>query len=270
MSANDKRPIIALMTDFSLRDTYVGVMKGVIKTICPEADLIDLTHDIPPQAVAQAAFLLATSHAHFPEGTVFLAVVDPGVGSSRAALAVRAAGKVFVAPDNGLLSLVWRQAENPAAHSITDPDFRLPGVSSTFHGRDIFAPAAAHIAAGLAIEKLGPLLPDIEHLSFALPLRESPTRIRATIVHTDHFGNIITNVRHQDLPRGYAPKGLKVDLSRRAITGLSNTYSSVNLGQPLIHWGSSDFLEIAVAGGSASSAFKLSVGDTITVECETA
>jgi S-adenosylmethionine hydrolase len=259
------RPLIALLTDFGLEDTYVGVMKGVIKTICPEAEPVDLCHGVRRQGVAEAAFLLATSHAHFPPGTVFLCVVDPGVGSDRAALAVASGRHLFVAPDNGLLSLVWRRDPESVAHAITSPDHRLAKVSTTFHGRDIFAPAAAHLAAGVPLHDLGPRMPDIEQLAFAHPLREGAETLAGAVLHVDHFGNVITNIRPGDLPHGADPATLEVVIGKHALGGLHDTYSAVASGDALVHWGSSDFLEIAVREGDAADRFGLGVGDAVRV-----
>lgn len=257
------RPLIALLTDFGLTDPYVGIMKGVMRGICPDADFVDISHGVRPQAVGQAAFLLATSHLHFPDGTIFLCVVDPGVGSDRAALALKTDRHLYVAPDNGLLSLVWRQAKARAAHMIVEQRYRLPEVSHTFHGRDIFAPAAAHLAAGVPIEALGPSVPDIEELSFASARREEPTCLRGEIVHIDHFGNLITNIRQSDLPRGVEASALQIQVADRAVQGLVTTYSAAGVGEPLAHIGSSGMLEIAVRRGHAAKHFGVDVGDAV-------
>ncbi len=259
------RPVIALLSDFGLRDTYVGVMKGVIKGICPDADLIDLTHEVRPQAVAEAAFLLAVSHTHFPDGTLFLCVVDPGVGSDRAAIVVETERHRFVAPDNGLLSLIWRQAEEPAAHSIVSHSHRLTEVSATFHGRDIFAPAAAHLAAGVPVGDLGPRIPEIEQLAFIQPHREGRSKMHGAILHADHFGNLVTNIRRADLPAKVNADAVQIELGEASLRGIFTTYSSVAPEAPLAHWGSGGFLEIAVRGGSAAERFGLKVGDRVSV-----
>jgi S-adenosyl-L-methionine hydrolase (adenosine-forming) len=259
------RPLIALLTDFGLADPYVGVMKGVMKSICPKAEFIDITHEVRPQSVADAAFLLATSRIHFPDHTVFLCVVDPGVGSDRAALAVESATHRFVAPDNGLLSLAWRHLDDPEAHMIVNPAYRLAEVSATFHGRDIFAPAAAHLAAGVPIEGLGPPMPDIEHLAFARPHREGAATLIAAVVHIDHFGNLITNARQSDLPRSVSPTDLRITFGGHQIDGLKTSYSFVDAGCPIAHWGSSGYLELAVRDGNAAECFGLDIGAAVQV-----
>jgi hypothetical protein len=238
-------------------------MKGVIKGICPNAEMIDLTHRVRRQSVAEAAFLLATSYRHFPDGTTFLCVVDPGVGSDRAAIAVASGSHRFVAPDNGLLSLVWRQGTDLRAHAITNPDLQLPDVSATFHGRDIFAPAAAHLAHGTPLSDLGPALPDIELLAYAHPVHDGAGSALASVLHIDTFGNIITNIRHADLPRELDSESLEIELGGETVKGLLRTYSAVEGGEALLHWGSSGHLEVAVREGDAAKQFQVSVGDTL-------
>lgn len=257
------RPLIALLTDFGQTDTYVGVMKGVMRSICPEADFIDLTHGVRPQAVAQAAFLLSVSVPHFPHGTVFLSVVDPGVGSDRAALAARVGEHLFVAPDNGLLSMVWR--EDAEAHSLIRSEYRLPQVSATFHGRDIFAPAAAHLAAGVSLANLGPRVTEIERLALAHPSPVSATILRGAVVHIDHFGNLVTNIRTGDLAPALRASRITVQTGGAEITGLRVTYSEADEGELLAHWGSSGHLEIAVRGGCASGRLAVDIGEPVLV-----
>ncbi|MEP7294036.1 MAG: SAM-dependent chlorinase/fluorinase, partial [Chloroflexota bacterium] len=185
--------LIALLTDFGTTDTYVGVMKGVMLGIAPDIQLVDLTHAIQPQNIRQAAFLLLNSYRFFPPETVFLVVVDPGVGSSRRALAVRAGQYTFVAPDNGVLSYVLDELSECQTVELTNPDYQLSGASNTFHGRDIFAPAAAHLAAGVPLDTLGaPVDPPV-----ILPdpsLVVAGKHVIGEVLHIDHFGSAVTSI----------------------------------------------------------------------------
>ena len=189
------RPIIALLTDFGLQDGYVGVLKGVMLSIAPEAHLIDITHDIAPQQVAAGAWILATSYRYFPVGTVFTCIVDPGVGSTRFPVALHAGDWYFVGPDNGLFSPLLREQPVHEVVTLSNPAFHLPQVSTTFHGRDIFAPSAAHIAMGTPLSKLGPQLnaAHLQHLDQREAARDEAIVI-GHVAHVDTYGNIITNI----------------------------------------------------------------------------
>jgi S-adenosylmethionine hydrolase len=187
---------ITLLTDFGLTDPYVGVMKGVIATIAPGRTLIDLSHMVPPQDIATGAWLLHISHAYFPEGTVHLCVVDPGVGSARLPIAIRTPRAAFVAPDNGLLSYVLASEPVLEAVALTNPAYQLPQQSTTFHGRDIFAPAAAYLATGVPLARLGQHLDpaQLERIPLYEPEPLTTGGLRAHVLHIDHFGNIITDI----------------------------------------------------------------------------
>jgi S-adenosylmethionine hydrolase len=257
------RPI-ALLTDFGLRDAYVGVMKAVILGQAPAAQLIDLCHEVPPQDIRRGAFLLATGVPYFPTGTVFLAVVDPGVGTERRALALEAAGRIFVGPDNGLFAWalsflacagrLWLDAADGRlrfraggrAVELSEPRFWRPQVSSTFHGRDIFAPVAAHLSLGLALDELGPPLHDVLDLPWPEP-RQAPDRsVSAEVVTADGYGNLITNLRAADLP----PNPV-FEIARQVVRGLSPNFQSEGSLVALI--GSSDFVELAAPNASAAA-----------------
>src|SRR5262245_37794187 len=195
-------PVVALLTDFGSQDHYVGAMKGAILTVCPEASLVDLTHEIAAHDVTAGALALASAFRDFPAASVFVAVVDPGVGSPRRALALEAGGYRFVGPDNGILSLVMAEAEGPQAlRRIANASLMRPAVSATFHARDVFGPVAAHLARGLPIAEVGPPIDDPVRLSQPEVREVAPGEWEATIVHVDRFGNLITNLFQRDLER---------------------------------------------------------------------
>ncbi len=197
-------PAIALLTDFGLTDAYVGTMKGVMLSICPAARLIDLTHAVEPQNIRQAAYLLLTAYRYFPPQTVFLVVVDPGVGTARQPIAVETDHGFYVAPDNGVLSYVLSQVQIRQQVILQNPAYQLPAASQTFHGRDIFSPAAAHLANGVPITDLGPAVARIERLPDPL-LKISAEQVCGEVLHIDHFGNVITSIgRLIWTGRGYA------------------------------------------------------------------
>ncbi|MBX6422493.1 S-adenosyl-l-methionine hydroxide adenosyltransferase family protein [Thermosulfurimonas sp. F29] len=243
-----KGPVV-LLTDFGLRDHYVGVMKGVILSRVPEAVLVDLTHEIPPQNVRAAAYELAVSWSYFPEGSVFLCVVDPGVGTARRALAAVIEGRFFVGPDNGLLTLVLRRHGAFEIRAVEAERFSLPGASTTFHGRDLFAPVAAEILRGRPLRDFGPRIEDPVLLPFPEP-EPVPGGWRARVLRVDRFGNLILNLSVRELPFG----SFRVEVEGRRVP-LARTYAEVPEGEPLALIGSDGFLEIAVNRGSAAELF---------------
>jgi S-adenosylmethionine hydrolase len=258
-------PVIALLTDFGLQDHYVGAMKGAILTVCPEATLVDVTHEVPAHDVAAGALALDVAYPHFPPGTVFVAVVDPGVGSTRRPVAVGAGGWLFVGPDNGLFTFVLESHPSARVHVIANPLlFRAP-LSPVFHGRDLFGPAAARLAQGLTLEELGPAVAD----PVRLPL---PTKTRTAdgwegaVIHVDRFGNLTTNLREGDLEAlaGRGREGLEVVLEGEAIP-LVRSYSDVEVGQPCALFGSSGRLEVAVRCGRAQALTGASAGVRVRV-----
>ena len=240
-------PIITLTTDFGLRDPFVGVMKGVILGICPEARLVDLTHDIDPQDILGAQLALESSVPFFPVGTVHLAVVDPGVGSARRALAVQSGGQCFVGPDNGLLSFAFKMPGWTAV-SLTAEHYRRPHVSQTFHGRDVFAPAAAHLARGVRLEHFGPLVLDPVRLDLPAA-REEGGALVGEVIAEDRFGNLITSLMAEGMAqlRG----GATVEVEGRRLGPLKAFYSGGEPGVPAPIIGSQGRLEIFVREGSA-------------------
>lgn len=255
------RPIIALLTDFGVSDHYVGVMKGVIAGVCPSAHLIDITHDIPRQDIRTGAFELGASWRFFPTGTIFVAVVDPGVGTSRRAVAARAGDRTFVAPDNGLLDLVL--AEHPATQTaeLTHPRYARARVSATFHGRDKFAPAAAWLAQGTPIEALGDPVDLRVRLPWPVP-EVTATLVTGEVQHVDRFGNLITNIHRRIWPA-------VVDIDGVCVAGqgpmtLVRTYGESASGELVALFGSSEWLEVAEVEGSAAA--RLGVGRGVAVQ----
>ena len=241
-------PIVTLTTDFGGASYYVGAMKGVILRIAPEAQLVDISHQIPPQDVLAAAFVLRHAACEFPPGTVHLAVVDPGVGTRRRPLVVQSNGHLWVGPDNGLFSFVLDCADRQV-REIARPDLGRPNPSNTFHGRDLFAPLAAHLCRGLDLAAVGPTLADPVRLAEAAPCK-SANRIDGHIVHIDGFGNLVSNIAAADIaPWG---SGLCIRLGAHVLTALCRTYEDVEPGAPLALIGSAGLLEVAVNCGHAA------------------
>jgi S-adenosylmethionine hydrolase len=261
------RPVIALITDFGLADGYVGSMKGVILGICPEATLVDISHEIRPQAVRQAAYVLSAATPYFPPGTVHLVVVDPGVGSERRPVVVQTERATYVAPDNGVLSLVLGQESARWAIQIrvTEPRYRLSQISATFHGRDIFAPAAAHLACGVEPRELGdPLsLSDLVLLPALQPQQRPDGTWLGEVLHVDRFGNLITNCQWS---AANLQSAICICAGGERIVGLSRTYADVELGELVAYVGSSGYLEIAVREGNAAARLGVDVGDPVQIE----
>jgi len=273
MSTPSSSPLITITTDFGNQDAYVPSMKGTMLSICPDARLVDVTHEISPQDVMEAAFVLRSTREHFPDDTIHLVVVDPGVGTDRRAVALRAEGQWFVGPDNGVFPLVLDQAPPDAVAELDDPAFwRDDSPSTTFHGRDIFAPAAAHIAAGRSVETLGSSVDALEPLQWARP-STAPQTVQGWIVHVDHFGNCITNIRRSTLaeaaglddpaPPLDAFPSLKAYVGNTVLEELHPTYGAVPEDDPLLLFGSTDHLEIAANGGNAAELLDIRKGDSV-------
>jgi S-adenosylmethionine hydrolase len=253
--------MIALTTDFGTRDWFVGTMKGVIARVAADSIVVDLTHEIAPGDIRAGAFALRASYRYFPKGTVHLVVVDPGVGTARRALAVRTQNYVFVGPDNGVLSWALAREKITAIHAIENQEYCLQPVSQTFHGRDIFAPAAAHLSAGVKVGDLGPKLKTCAELAWPR-LRVEANSIQGEVMYIDRFGNAITNIDSAALASLHG-SSLRVFLGKADLCRIESAYGSVGAGQPLAVLGSSGFLEIAVNGGSAYQVLGLEVGTAI-------
>jgi S-adenosylmethionine hydrolase len=262
--------IITLLTDFGTDDEYVGLMKGVILSINPLATIVDLSHRIDRHDSVQAAFAIRSAYPYFPEGTVHLIVVDPGVGTERRLLVLKSNGHLFIAPDNGVLTLLFNDQEFFSLNLVSNPKYFRASVSSTFHGRDIIAPVGAHIARGLDINELGPEL-DMQSVIRIDDLRARCTEngeIQGRIITIDRFGNLVTNI-HTDQLTDCLPaasyKNLKIKIRSSIIEGLSQTYSSVRPDSPLALIGSRGYLEIAINQGRAVRQFDAAKGDEVWV-----
>lgn len=258
------KPVIALLTDFGTRDHYVAAMRGIILGICPDAMLVDITHEIPPQDVTAAALELAAVYAFFPSGTVFLCVVDPGVGSARQAIAAAAGGYTFVAPDNGLLSIVFTMAVPTEVVELTNPRYARETVSRTFEGRDRFAPAAAWLATGIAIGALGGPLSTWKTLPVSEP-RAGDGQLSGEVMRVDRFGNLVTNIDRRSFDRFVAGRTTQITVANRPVPRLVSTYAEADAGSVCALFGSTDHLEIAVNGGSAADRLGLTRGAPVVV-----
>ena len=260
-------PIITLTTDFGHADEYVGVLKGVVLSRSPQARLVDLCHTIPPQDVAQAALLLGAAAPFFPPGTIHLAVVDPGVGTSRRLIATRANGQMLVGPDNGIFSAFLTAFPIEEVVVIDCPQHYLSPVSATFHGRDILAPVAAALANGIPLATIGPrVVPEtlVKVIQPELQIDSIHGNMTGAIIHQDHFGNLTTNIHQRDITRlGANPASLRVFLGSHRIDGLSTTYGTSRPGALLALIGSRGFLELAQCMGNAAQFTGAAVGDRV-------
>ncbi len=258
--------IITLLTDFGLQDEYVGVLKGVILGTDPAARIVDICHGIDAQDVEAAAHTLKAAYPYFPKGSVHAAIVDPGVGTERGIIAAQTDGHRFIAPDNGLLTPVLAGNASATIHRVkNDKLFRHP-VSRTFHGRDIIAPVAAHLSAGLSLEDVGPAvgLGEIHDREYADARRIGSDQIEGRIVSVDRFGNLMTNIHARDL-KDSAGGQLSFQVGDAQISGLSETYAQGSPGKPIALVGSRDTIEIAVKEGSAARVLNLTRGAIVRV-----
>ncbi len=267
-----KSPIITLLSDFGLKDPYVAEMKAVTVSICPDATIIDISHQVRKFDIRMGAFILAQAAPYFPKGTIHVAVVDPGVGTKRRPIIIEAKNCLYVGPDNGLLMLAAQREEKSRIYEIANPAFMLEKVSTTFHGRDIFSPAAAHLAKGTPPADFGSEIFDPVTPSFAKPLIRKG-KIGGEVIHIDGFGNVITNITPRDLRKIGLEQGRSLllrlgdeDLTLRFCTA----YSEVPRNTPLAIVGSSEFLEVAVNQGDASKTFKAKTGDKTVIEVSSA
>jgi S-adenosylmethionine hydrolase len=267
------KALITLTTDFGTDDAHVAAMKGVILEINPEANIVDISHSIEPQNIRHGAFVFSTAYSYFPQDTVHLVVVDPGVGGPRRAIILETNNAIFVAPDNGVLSYVIqasvkKRISRPTlmklppelqAFEITNPKFWRQPVSSTFHGRDIFAPVAAHIALGKPLSELGQPIASANVIALPRPHTDAAGNLVGHILHIDHFGNLITDITSEDLPSG----AYSIEVAGHQIVLLSQSYDQARELLALI--GSSSRLEIALKGGSAARLLRSKVGDELQI-----
>ena len=258
------RPIV-LLTDFGTRDAYVASMKGVIACLFPGASVIDLTHGIEPQNIRQAAFVLETAYPYFPKGTLFVSVVDPGVGSERRILAARTPNGIFLAPDNGLLTRVLAREKRRELRTVTNRKFFLEKVSSTFHGRDCFAPTAARLAQDPSrFGQLGPQASHFKRIEFPEPGRKGK-KVLGEIVYFDHFGNAFTNITRETLKGAETRRAKTVSVKGRSIGAVRSSYFEAPRGEAVPVFSSTEVLEIAVNQGSAREKMKLKEGDRVEI-----
>lgn len=251
--------LITLITDFDLADSYVAVMKGVILSIAPDARIVDITHQIAPQNVREAAYVLGAAAPYFPPDTIHVVVVDPGVGSARRPIAVQSGQTRFVGPDNGVFTSVLAAAERTAVVHLQNPVFWRPAVSHTFHGRDIFAPVAAHLATGVPLALLGLPIDDPVLLELSQPGQSASGVLHGEIIHVDRFGNLVSNIPGSWL----AGREWTIHIAGQNLEGVHSSYASVATGQLVALVSSAGTLEVAVCNGNAARMLAVAVGEPI-------
>lgn len=254
----DNSPIITLLTDFGSQDAFVGIMKGVMLSITPSVQFVDLSHEIPAQNILAGALILHSAVHFFPPTTIHTAVVDPGVGSDRKGIVVETGHGIFVGPDNGLLSLAAPAESVQRITHVTNAAYFLDCPSPTFHGRDVFAPVAAHLAQGVGPTQLGPRLSSLERVGLPVPVH-TPERITGSVLYIDHFGNAITNITPADL-LPFSTQQLWVSINAQRIGRVETTYAAVAEGEAVAVINSWQQVEIAIRNGSAARAFKIEPG----------
>jgi len=258
----EDKKMITLTSDFGLADAYVAQMKGVILSINPSATIIDVTHEISKFNIQTGAFMLAAASPCFPKGTVHVAVVDPGVGTKRRALVIKTKQGYFIGPDNGLLILAAERQGITSIHELTNPKYMLPTISGTFHGRDVFAPAAAYIEKGVNPAKFGPRVDEPVRPEF-MTVEHEKGGVTCRILHVDSFGNIITNLKKTDLPS----ENLNIKIQDTELKlKLRKTYGETKPKEAMALMGSHGFLEIAVNRGNAAEKYKAKMGTEITIK----
>jgi hypothetical protein len=259
-------PVITLTTDFGLRDGFVGVMKGVIYGICPHAHIVDISHDVRPQDVREGAYVLARQAFYFPENTVHIAVVDPGVGTARRPLAVKAGGHFYVGPDNGVFTPVYERAGQEGwpvqVVHLNKPEYWLKTISYIFHGRDIFSPVGAHLACGAPLETVGDPIDDPVHLALPRPKLEGGVW-KGEVVHIDHFGNIASNIHREDVG---AAQVRAASVGGRRVSDWVNAFGDRPPGTLVTLFSSIDFVIVSEVNGDAATRLGVKVGDAFEVE----
>lgn len=256
------KAVVTLLTDFGTADYFVGAVKGVILTINPHVSIVDITHEIPPQDLEAGAFTLLTCYGDFPAGTIHMAVVDPGVGSTRRPIVVSTGSHYFVGPDNGLFSYILDREPAHQTFHVTAREYFCETPSSTFHGRDIFAPVAAALSKGVKPAKLGPQIEDAVRLASLAPTTGKDGEIEGRIIHIDRFGNCITNLTRSDLPQS---KQMRLLIKQRVIKTFRQFYADEDgpKNQIFAIWGSAGFLELSVNGASAAKLLHAKRGDAV-------
>jgi S-adenosylmethionine hydrolase len=257
--------LITLITDFGIEDTYAGVLKGVILSISPACSIVDITHQIPPQDVRAACFALSTSYAYFPRGTIHLVIVDPGVGSTRRPLLIEIDDYFFIGPDNGVFTAILAQPRLKSAIEITNDEYFLAEVSSTFHGRDIFAPVAAHLANGCPPSRFGMPVSDYVLLDWPQTDVVKPGVAQGTIIHIDRFGNLVTSFSRDYIKEITGNRRFQIECAGAVITQMVPSYSHAQPGELCGVFGSSNYLEISITNGSARDILNVQSGDCVKI-----
>jgi S-adenosylmethionine hydrolase len=259
--------LITLLTDFGTADYFVGAMKGVVLSINPEAQIVDITHEIPPQDILAGAFTLLAAYKSFPAETIHVAVVDPGVGSARRPILVAAGGQFFIGPDNGLFGYIYEREPEARVFHLTRAEYFRSSVSSTFHGRDVFAPIAGALSKGVSPEQLGDEIIDYTGLPPLRPKQSSGKAIEASIIHIDRFGNCITNLTRDDLTEEAMARGVSLRINGQEISRFRRFFAEGEsvAGELFAIWGSAGFLEIAAFSASAAQLLKARRGQSIQV-----
>lgn len=256
--------ILTLLTDFGEQDGFVGVMKGTILKINPNARIIDISHQIPSHQIDAAAFVLHTSYSYFPERSIHIVVVDPGVGSNRRIIACSASTHIFLAPDNGVLKYIFHEFKSDSVIQVSNRDYFLDAISHTFHGRDIFAPVAAHLSRSTHLSELGESISGFERGTVLLP-QISENIIRGQIIYIDKFGNLITNIKPENIPNSISNAKLTISGQDFKIDGIYDCYADAASTEPLALWGSHGYLEIAVNQKRANAVLKMTYNDQIVI-----
>jgi hypothetical protein len=257
---------VTLLSDFGCRDPYVGAMRGAVLSVCPNARLVDLTHEVAPHDVLEGAYALASACAEFPPGTIHLAVVDPGVGGERRPLVATTARYHFVGPDNGLLSLALTRERRVVVREIQSREYLHPSVSPTFHGRDLFAPVAGWLARGLAPARLGPRLASCRTSLVREPTRLRDGSVRGSVLHIDRFGNVISNIERSSLPPAFLERGVLICRARlggHEITHRASHYAAAPSGRPFLLVNSLGFVEVALREASLAERWSVRRGDPL-------
>lgn len=265
-----RRPIITLTTDFGLNDHFVGAVKGVILNIAPDAEIVDISHAVDPFDVLEGALAIASAYSYFPADTVHLAVVDPGVGTARRPVVVTAGLHQFVAPDNGVLSLIYSREDRVSVYHATAEHYFLQPVSQTFHARDVFAPIAAYLAKGVAPSTLGDEITDFVRLDIPRPTAINETAWRGAVIKVDRFGNLITNITPELIPLLFQPDPppFRIFVGNQEITAIRNTYGSAPSGELFGILSSMGYLEIATNQASAAQILSTGKGASVDVVVE--
>jgi hypothetical protein len=259
-----REPVVTLLTDFGTKDHYVASMKGVILSINPRCLLIDISHQVSPHDIREGAFILANAYSYFPKGTIHLSVVDPGVGGARKPILLVTENYCFVGPDNGLFTMISRKENVKQIIALDEQKYHLSKVSTTFHGRDIFAPVAAHLSLGVNLNALGHKIDSLFWLGFEGPFVKEG-KLLGEILHVDTFGNLVSNIDEGRLFRFIKGRPFVIRAGRKTIRGLKEGYWEGKKGELIALLGSGGFLEISVREGNAQKALKIKRGDAITV-----